>query len=80
MLDSMSAGESRTRRIMTRIGDDHLHDECKMMTIKDHCNMHSKQFHLATAQDDYPTSKAAATNPSRLIRNTLVFGIWRRNQ
>ena len=75
MWDGLQSAQNAALKTVTgclRItGDDHLHAECKMMPIKDHCNMLSKQFHLATRQDHHPNNKPVVTNPPRLMRKTL---------
>ena len=50
---------------------DHLHSECKIMPVKDHCNMLAKQFHLATRQEYHPNHRPLFTNPPRKMRKTL---------
>ena len=56
---------------MTKI--DHLHSESKMMPVKDHCQMLSKQFLLKAQQPNHPchTDIHNATLPPRLMKNTL---------
>ena len=80
MWDKLQASQNTALKTVTgclRItGDDHLHAECKMMPIKNHCQMLSKQFHLATRQDHHPNNKPLVTKPPRLMRHTLdtAFG------
>ena len=50
---------------------DHLHAECKIMPVKDHCTMLSKQFHLATRQEHHPNKRPLKTRPPRKMKKTL---------
>ena len=51
----------------------HLHHETKVMPVKDHCHMLSKQFLLATTQQTHPNAcNLDAQPPARQMRETLV--------
>ena len=54
---------------MTNI--DHLHSESKMMPVKDHCTMLSKQFLLATSRPDHPNHNDIDHVPERVMKPTL---------
>ena len=51
---------------------DHLHSETKSMPVKDHCNMLSKQFLLATQKPNHPNHCALDENVPRLMKNSLT--------
>ena len=53
-------------------GIDHLHSECQMMPVQDHCNMLSKQFLLQTQLEDQPNSIDLTAQPTeRTMKKTL---------
>ena len=51
---------------------DHLHSESKMMPVKDHCEMLSRQFLLNTQQDTHPNTINLNHRAPRKMKNTLV--------
>ena len=56
---------------MTNI--DHLHDETKIMKVKDHCEMISKQFLLATQKPGHPNhTDLYRPPPPRQMKQTLT--------
>ena len=50
---------------------DHLHNECKIMPVKDHCEMLSKQFLLNTQNPNHPNQINLQEKPSRITKDTL---------
>ena len=51
---------------------DHLHSECKIMPVRDHAEMLSKQFLLSTQQAQHPNQRPLpGPPPERLMRQTL---------
>ena len=51
----------------------HLHAESKTLPVKEHCQMLSKQFLLATQQDSHPNNNTDINhNSDRLMKNTLT--------
>ena len=51
---------------------DHLHAETEVMPVREHCEMLSQQFLLATTKPDHPNhSDIHAPPPPRLMRETL---------
>jgi hypothetical protein len=52
---------------------DHLHTESKVMPVKDHCQMLSRQYLLATQQDTHPnTIDLNQDPPTRLMKKTIT--------
>ena len=52
---------------------DHLHHESKVMKVKDHCNMLSKQFLLATQKPAHPNRvNLSLPPPPRQMKHTLA--------
>ena len=52
----------------------HLHAESKTHPFKEHCQMLSKQFLLATQQDSHPNNiNHINYNPARLMKNILTL-------
>ena len=50
----------------------HLHNETKMMPVREHCDMLSKQFLLATRKPDHPNHQSTQlTPPPRLMKENL---------
>ena len=57
--------------LMTDI--DHLHAETKIMPVKDHCQMLSKQFLLSTQRPNHPNrTNLAPPPPRRKMKKTLI--------
>jgi hypothetical protein len=55
--------------------EDHLHNETKIMKVKPHCEMLSKQFLLATRQSNHPNKNVwdrPPPPPGRKMKKTLV--------
>ena len=51
---------------------DHLHQECKMMPVKEHCDMLSRQFVLTTQLEENPNNiNLNAPRPNRRMCKTL---------
>jgi len=51
---------------------DHLHAEAKIMPVKNHCNMITKQFLLATQKPEHPNqSNILAPRPLRAMKNII---------
>ena len=77
--DKLQAAQNTALRTATgchEITDiDHLHAETKVMPVKDHCQMLSKQFLLATQRPNHPNRcnlVPARPRNFRKMRNTLV--------
>ena len=51
---------------------DHLHAKCKIMPVKEHSKLLSKQFLLATQQPDHPNKCDLDHVPERIMKATLV--------
>ena len=51
---------------------DHLHRETKGMTVKDHCEMLSKQFLLQTQLPNHPNRVDLSTPPPRRQMNQTL--------
>ena len=51
---------------------DHLHTESKIMPVKDHCQMLSKQFLLATQKVNHPNYDNHHHDPPRLMKKSLT--------
>ena len=51
---------------------DHIHAEAKTMPVKEHCEMLSKQFLLATTLPEHPNQENLSTSPPRLMKHTLT--------
>ena len=52
--------------------NDHLHSEAKVMPVRDHCEMLSTQFLLATTQPNHPNLPDLNLKPPRNMKDTLV--------
>ena len=51
---------------------DHLHEECKILPVKEHCEMISQQFLLSTQQANHPNHhQIRDTPPPRPMKQTL---------
>ena len=50
----------------------HIHAEAKLLPVKEHCKMLSKQFLLSTKQSSHPTFNDDLSTPPRTMRNTLA--------
>ena len=51
---------------------DHLHTESKLLPVKEHCEMLSKQFLLATQKPDHPNQRSLnLLTPPRIMKHTL---------
>ena len=50
---------------------DHIHSETKIMPVKDHCQMISKQFLLSTTKPDHPNHRNLDETIPRLMKPTL---------
>ena len=64
---------------------DHLHSECKIMPVKDHCDMLSKQYLLSSQQESHPNNNIDLDfipPQNRLMKKTLVseFGAEIKNK
>ena len=58
---------------MKKIPIDHLHAESKIMPVKEHCQMLSKQFLLQTQLPNHPNScNLNYTKPPRTMKRTLL--------
>ena len=75
--DELQVAQNHALRIatgchkMTNI--DHLHDETKIMKVKDHCEMISKQFLLATQKPGHPNhTDLYRPPPPRQMKQTLT--------
>ncbi|MCP3662454.1 MAG: hypothetical protein GY696_08175 [Gammaproteobacteria bacterium] len=56
---------------------DHLHQETKVMKVKDHCEMLSKQFLLATQKCEHPNRVDLSLPPPPAANETYInFQIW----
>ena len=51
---------------------DHLHSEARMMPVKAHNEMLSKQFLLQTMRPNHPNQKDLKSVPPRTMKETLV--------
>ena len=52
---------------------EHLHNEAKIMPLKDHCEMLSKQFLLSTQKPNHPNrTQLDGPPPDRQMKKTLV--------
>ena len=51
---------------------DHLHEECSILPVKEHCELITEQFLLATQQPSHPNHHQIPTEPPpRIMRKTL---------
>ena len=51
---------------------EHIHSETKIMPVRDHCEMLSEQYLLATQQETHPNSiDLSSPPPARLMKETL---------
>ncbi len=73
-LQTVQNGALRTATGCHRMADiDHLHNETKLMKVKPHCEMLSKQFLLATQKPHHPNRvDLTRPPPSRQMKKTLV--------
>ncbi len=56
--------------LMTK--EDHLHEESKIMPVRDHCEMLAKQYLLATQVNNHPTPvNLSSPPPPRTMKRTL---------
>jgi hypothetical protein len=75
--NSLQVAQNSALRIATgchlMTDSDHLHNECKIMPVKEHCEMLSKQFLLATQKPDHPNRvQLNGYPPPRQMKETLV--------
>ena len=74
--ESLQVGQNEALRIITgsftASSLDHLHAECKIMPVKEHSELLSKQFLLATQKLDHPNQCDLEHVPERKMKETLV--------
>ena len=74
--DELQVAQNHALRVATgchRMSNiDHLHDETKVMKVRDHCEMISKQFLLATQKPDHPNhTDLSRPPPLRHMKQSL---------
>ena len=74
--ESLQVGQNEALRTITgsykASSLDHLHAECKIMPVKEHSELLSKQFLLATQKPDHPNQCDLDHVPERIMKETLV--------